>query len=150
LAIGAEGVKLKPDGPAVEGAAADDAGRWEDVVAGRSPRDATDWVAEAVGWVETGEDVAAAGRVAGCGAAGSGVAARLVTVPSIEKSLSWAGPTASSLEGAGKAIVGGAGLVSAAWSCAIAGAARPSASATAAELMRIACFISPFGLAGVA
>ena len=111
MAIGTEGVKLKPDGPAVEGAAAGDAGRWEDVVTGRSPRDAMDWVAEAVGWVETGEDVAAEGRVAGCGA-GSGVAARLVTVPSIEKSLSWAGPTASSLEGAGKAIVGGAGPVS--------------------------------------
>jgi hypothetical protein len=107
-------VKLKPDGPAAEGAAVDDAGRWEDVVTGRSTRDATDCVAEAVGWAETGEDVAAVGRVAGCGAAGSGVAARLVTVPSIEKSLSWAGPTASSLEGAGKAIVGGAGLVSAA------------------------------------
>ena len=114
MEIGAEGVKLKPDGPAVEGAAADDAGRWEAVVTGRSTRDATDWVAEAVGWVETVEDVDEVGRVAGCGAAGSGAAARLVTVPSIEKSLSWAGPTASSLEGAGKAMVGGAGLVSAA------------------------------------
>ena len=63
---------------------------------------------------DNAEDVAAVERVADCGAVGSGVAARLVTVPSIEKSLSWAGPTASSLEGAGKAIVGGAGLVSAA------------------------------------
>ena len=114
MEIGAEGVKLKPDGPAVGGAAADDAGRWEAVVTGRSTRDATDWVAEAVGWADTGEEVAALDRDAGCGAAGSGAAARLVTVPSIEKSLSWAGPTASSLEGAGKAIVGGAGLVSAA------------------------------------
>ena len=114
MAIGAEGVKLKPDGPAVEDATADDAERWEAVVTGRSTRDATDWVAEAVGWADTGEEVAVVGRDAGCGAVGSGVAARLVTVPSIEKSLSWAGPTASSLEGEGKAIIGGAGLVSAA------------------------------------
>ena len=84
------------------------------MVTGRSTRDATDWVAEAVGWVETGEEVAVVDRDAGCGAVDSGVAARLVTVPSIEKSLSWAGPTAASLEGAGTAILGGAGLVSAA------------------------------------
>jgi hypothetical protein len=114
LAIGAEGVKLKPDGPALEGAAVDATERWGDVVTGRFTRDAADWVAEGVGWAETGAEGAAADRVAGCEATGCVVSARLVTVPSIEKSLSWAGPTASSLEGAGKAIVGGAGLVSAA------------------------------------
>jgi hypothetical protein len=65
----------------------------------------------AAGCAFVGAATTVVGLAAGC-AAGSAVSARLVTVPLIEKSLSCAGPTASSLEGAGKAMVGGAGLLS--------------------------------------
>jgi hypothetical protein len=66
----------------------------------------------AAGCAFVGAATTVVGLAAGCDAAGSAVSARLVTVPLIEKSLSCAGPTASSLEGAGKAMVGGAGLLS--------------------------------------
>lgn len=76
------------------------------------------------------------------GAGASGVSARLVTVPLIEKSRSWAGPIAPSEDGAGGGaiVVGGeAGSTAASWACA--GTAKLTASANAAELMRKPTFI---------
>jgi len=91
-------------------------------------------VCEAVTRFVAGGCTATLPRGAGCGgvlvAEGS---ARRVTVPLMEKSRSCAGPTASSVDGAGAAMIGGAGF-DASW--ANEGAASPAASATAAELKR--------------
>ena len=103
------------------------------------------------GWLpERGSHLPSARPVGStCSGLVAGVSARRVTVPLIEKSRSWAGPTASSLAGAAR-VGTGSEAASTVWSCACAGTARKTASATAAELMRNACFISPFDLAGVA
>jgi len=70
-----------------------------------------------------------------CAGAWADGSARCVTVPLIEKSRNCAGPTASSVLGGGGAITGIDARDESA-SCASAGAARPIASAMAAELKR--------------
>ena len=110
LSVGAEGVNPN-ELPAVEVGVGDGTAAREVRVGACS-----DWAATvrvfAAGCALVEGATTVAGLAAGCDAAGSDVSARLVTVPLIEKSLSCAGPTASSLEGAGKAMVGGAGLLS--------------------------------------
>lgn len=104
---GAEGVKLKlvpaatvADVSAAEGCAASRVARSEGAAAVRPWFDAV-----AVGCAA----VVAAVEGAGCRVGVAGVSARRVTVPLIEKSRSWAGPTASCVAaGGGGAIEIGA------------------------------------------
>ena len=103
---GADGVKLKP----VPGSTVPDglnAAVDAVVAAGRSVRAATSRAASDPGLEDTA-DGAAVVAGAGCGNAVEGVSALRVTVPLIEKSRSWAGPTASWAAGGGGAMEMGA------------------------------------------